>query len=168
MTTAPLAEIGHRDDVDLVLERTVDVRTALVWRAWTEPEELMAWWTPLPYRTVACDIDLRPGGIFRTRMRSPEGDESDQIGCYLEVVPQRRLVWTTALGPGFQPTAGRSPFQFTAFITLDDRGDGTTRYTARARHSDAAERARHDEMGFHEGWGTVLDQLVALAKKHSC
>ena len=41
--------------------------------AWTHPEHLKRWFTPAPWTTVDCEIDLRPGGIFRTTMRSPDG-----------------------------------------------------------------------------------------------
>ena len=82
--------------LDLVLERVVEVPPELVWKAWTEPEHLKRWFTPLPWTTVECEIDLRPGGIFRTVMRSPEGQDHPNMGCYLEVVPNRRLVWTDA------------------------------------------------------------------------
>ena len=51
--------------LDLVLERVVDVPPELVWRAWTEPKHLMPWFTPAPWKTVDCEIDLRPGGIFQ-------------------------------------------------------------------------------------------------------
>lgn len=148
--------------LDLVLERVVDVPPALVWRAWTEPEHLKRWFTPAPWQTVACEIDLRPGGVFSTTMRSPEGEvQPASDGCFLEVVPQRRLVFTDALRPGYRPAA--KPF-FTATVLLEPEGDGT-RYTAIAKHVDEAGRRQHEEMGFAEGWGTALDQLVAVAKE---
>ncbi len=67
--------------LDLILEREIDVPPELVWRAWTEPQHLMKWFTPAPWKTVECEIDLRPGGIFRTVMRSPEGQDMDNAGC---------------------------------------------------------------------------------------
>jgi len=88
--------------LDLVLERVVDVPRELVWRAWTEPEHLKKWFTPVPWQTVDCEIDLRPGGIFRTVMRSPEGQEYPNLGCYLEVARNERLSWTNALEAGFR------------------------------------------------------------------
>ncbi|HEY2939715.1 MAG TPA: SRPBCC domain-containing protein [Gaiellaceae bacterium] len=36
----------------------------LVWMAWTQPEHLKKWFTPAPWTTVDCEIDLRPGGVF--------------------------------------------------------------------------------------------------------
>ena len=59
--------------LDLTFERIVDVPKELVWKAWTQPEHLKPWFCPLPWRTIDCEIDLRPGGIFRTVMLSPEG-----------------------------------------------------------------------------------------------
>jgi len=156
--------------LDLVMERVVDVPVELVWRAWTVPEHLMPWFTPAPWTTVACEIDLRPGGVFRTMMRSPEGEEFPEIGCYLEVVPNRRLTWTNALAPGFRPAAilaGQAEcaaIVMTATIGLTPVGTGT-RYHVHVQHRDEAGRKQHEDMGFHDGWGKALDQLVALNRR---
>ncbi|MEQ1701729.1 MAG: SRPBCC family protein [Ilumatobacteraceae bacterium] len=156
MTTA------HDPQLDLVLERVLDVRPELVWAAWTQPEHLTKWFTPAPWTTPEAELDVRPGGKFHTVMCSPEGDRVDNTGCFLEVVEQRKLVWTSALGPGYRPNHFDSPvgFPFTAEITIEPEGSGT-RYVARVMHPTAAHAAQHDEMGFHDGWGAALDQLVA-------
>jgi uncharacterized protein YndB with AHSA1/START domain len=156
-TSSPLQIDPQRD---LVLERVIDVPRELVWAAWTKPEHLSQWFTPRPWTVAECEIDLRPGGMFKTVMRSPEGGLFPNIGCYLEVVPNERLVWTDALLPGYRPA--EKPF-ITAILTLQSEGSGT-RYTATALHRDAAERQRHEEMGFYGGWSTALDQLVAHVK----
>jgi uncharacterized protein YndB with AHSA1/START domain len=148
-------------ELDLVLERTVDVRPELVWRAWTEPEHIKQWFTPRPWETIACEIELWPGGRFCTTMRSPEGKEFPNVGCYLEVVPNQKLVWTDALLPGYRPSL--KPFM-SAVVLLEPQGSGT-RYTAIALHGDVDTRKRHEEMGFLDGWSTALDQLVAYVKE---
>lgn len=157
--------------LDLTFERIVDVPRALIWRAWTTPEHLKPWFCPLPWRTIDCEIDLRSGGIFRTVMLSPEGKEFPNLSCYLEVVENERLVWTNALLPGFRPapvsthpSEGTLEFFFTATIQLASHGAGT-RYTAIVRHGDEAGCRQHAAMGFQEGWGIALDQLVAYASK---
>ena len=163
--------IVHQPDprLDLVLERIVDVPRALVWTAWTTPEHVKKWFTPAPWTTVDCEIDLRPGGIFRTVMRSPEGQESPHVGCILEVVENQKLVWTNVLAPGYRPSSRPSDdscvaLAFTAVISLEPHGDGT-KYTALVIHGDEGSRRKHEEMGFHDGWGKALDQLVALVRR---
>jgi len=108
-------------DLDLQLEREVNVPPEAVWAAWTQPDQLVKWFTPAPWTTAECQIDLRPGGMFRTVMRSPEGEDFPNVGCYLEVVPYERLVWTSALAPGYRPLTQHPPgsFPFTAAITLE-------------------------------------------------
>lgn len=146
--------------LDLVLERTLDVPRELVWTALTKAEHLSQWFAPKPWTIADCEIDLRPGGVIRFVLRSPEGQEFPNIGCYLDIVPNERLVWTDALLPGYRPS--ESPF-FTAVLTLEPQGSGT-RYRAIAVHRDEAGRKKHEEMGFHEGWGTVADQMVPYIK----
>jgi uncharacterized protein YndB with AHSA1/START domain len=153
--------------LDLKLERIIDVPRELVWAAWTTPEHLKKWFTPKPWITVDAEVDLRPGGIFRTVMRSPEGEDHTNIGCILEAIPNETFAWTGALLPGFRPRSrdeqSRFPFLFSAVITLEPHGAGT-KYTALAIHGDEEGRAAHERMGFHHGWGAALDQLVALMK----
>jgi len=166
MTRTPPSPPDPR--LDLILERVVDVPRHLVWAAWTTPKHIKKWFTPAPWTTVDCEIDLRPGGIFRTVMRSPEGQEYPNVGCFLEIVENEKLVWTNALGPGYRPCSPQTAatcgeFLFTAVITLEPHGTGT-RYTAMAIHLDEDGCKRHAELGFHEGWGKALDQLVTVAK----
>ncbi len=157
--------------LDLFFERIVDVPQALIWRAWTEPELLQKWFCPLPWQTIDCEIDLRPGGAFRTTMQSPEGLQFPNLGCILEVLPNEKLVWTNALLPEFRPStlsatcgAEDAAFMFTATIALAPH-EGGTRYSARVIHADEAGCQQHAAMGFEQGWGIALDQLVTMVKK---
>lgn len=162
--------LQHKPDpsLDLYLERIVNVPKELVWKAWTEPEMIKQWFTPAPWKTIDCVIDLRPGGIFRTVMQGPEGEEFAGDGCYLEIVENTKLVWTSALEPGYRPKTTDQPaigaFVFTAVITLEDHGDGT-KYGALVIHGDEEAQKQHATMGFHDGWGKAFDQLVALVKE---
>lgn len=152
--------------LDLVFERAVDIPPALIWAAWTTEEHVKHWFTPAPWRTIGCTIDLRPGGIFHTVMLAPEGREFPNAGCYLEIVPQQRLVWTNAVQPGFRPAAkpvSALDFAFTGIIEIEAQGAGS-KYTATVLHADVESRNRHAAMGFEAGWGKALDQLVAYMK----
>lgn len=155
--------------LDLVLERVVDVPRELVWKAWTQAEHLKKWFVPKPWTVTECEIDLRPGGMFKTMMRSPEGQDFPGSSCYLEIVKNERLVWTSALLSGYRPAlkpVNTHEFAFTAFILLEDH-DGGTKYTAIAIHGEEESKKAHEQMGFHDGWGTVLNQLVEEIKKGS-
>ena len=146
--------------LDLVLERVIDVPPQLVWAAWTTPAHIRHWFVPKPWSITDCEVDLRPGGVFRTTMRSPEGQEFPNNGCFLEVIPNQRLVFTDTLLPGYRPSP--NPF-FTAVLTLEPAGKGT-RYVAIAIHGNDETRKKHEEMGFHQGWGTVVEQMVEYIK----
>jgi uncharacterized protein YndB with AHSA1/START domain len=159
----PMIHVAN-PSLDLLIERVIDVPKEQVWAAWTTPELLMQWFTPVPWKTVACTIDLRPGGGFGTTMRSPEGEEFPGESCYLEVVENRKLVWTSALLPGFRPKEStEGDIAFTAVITMEDCPEGT-KYSSLVIHGDVETCKRHEEMGFYQGWGSALDQLVALVK----
>jgi uncharacterized protein YndB with AHSA1/START domain len=157
---------------DLVLDRVLDAARDRVWRAWTDPEQLKQWWCPRPWTTPEAVIDLRPGGRFYTRMAGPNGEgASGGEGCFLEVVRQERLVWTSALMAGFRPAGTEgiscgedSPVMaFTAVVTFEEEGEGRTRYRAHVMHATEADRDAHERMGFHDGWGAAAKQLEELA-----
>jgi uncharacterized protein YndB with AHSA1/START domain len=149
--------------LDFVLERVIDVPRHLVWEAWTRPEHLKAWFCPKPWTVSECELDPRPGGLYRTVIRSPQGDmEFPSVGCFLEIVPMERLVFTTALLPGWRP-APPGGVPFTAIITMETHGEGT-RYVATTLHASEEDRKRPEAWGMHQGWGKALDQLVEHVK----
>ena len=145
---------------ELRLSRLIDAPRATLYRCWTEPELIKQWFTPRPWTTPVVETDVRAGGSSRMIFRGPEGQEFPNNGVYLEVIPNAKLVFTDAYSEAWIPSA--KPFM-TATITFTDEG-GKTRYTAIARHWTAEDKASHEKMGFHEGWGKATDQLEALAK----
>jgi len=152
--------------LDLVFERTAPVSAQIMWNAWTQPEQLMQWFTPAPWKTIACDIDLRPGGQFHTVMQSPDGDKFDNHGCYLEVMKEKRLTWTNTMSAGFRPAAAGAPgFAFTAIITFEASGLAATHYKAVVLHNNVEDRAKHEQMGFQDGWGAAYDQLIEMTQR---
>lgn len=151
--------------LDLVLERTIAVAPERVWAAWTEPELLVQWFTPAPWKTVSAELDVRPGGRCVTTMESPEGERYPNAGCYLQVEPNRLLVFTSVMTEDFRPIPpanGAGDLAFTARVEIEPAPGGGTNYRAIAMHAHEDACRQHAEMGFAEGWGAALDQLVAL------
>ena len=147
-------------ETDLSFTRLLAVPRALVWECWTRPEHIPHFFIPAPNKVTAVDLDLRVGGRFNT-VFDVNGQQMDNRGVYLEVVPQERLVFTDAYTEGWKPVP--EPVM-TAILLLSDAPEGGTTYTAIARHRTPETRKAHADMGFFEGWGTVATQLESYAK----
>ena len=153
--------------LDLILERIVDVPVELVWKAWTVPEHMVKWFCPRPWKATECVVELYPGGAFNMIMNSPEGQSFPNNGCILEVEKNKRLTWTSVLHRGYRPAnSPENPpdLPFTATLILATEGHGT-KYTAIVRHPNEEICKKHEKMGFGDGWGICLDQLVEETKK---
>lgn len=144
---------------ELVLERIINAPPEKLFRCWTDPELMKQWFVPKPWSIASVQVDLRAGGSSCVVMRSPDGKEFPNPGIYLEVVPNKKLVFTDAYTSAWVPS--EKPFM-TAIVTFEDLGGGKTKYTARARHWTAADKEAHEKMGFHQGWGICADQLAEL------
>ena len=96
---------AHGPEHVLALERVIGTSPEKVWRCWTEPKLLEQWFCPKPWYVTDAVIDLRPGGEFSCVMNGPEGETFDNIGVFLEVDPQKRLVTTDAFRPGWDEAA---------------------------------------------------------------
>ncbi|HLU39539.1 MAG TPA: SRPBCC domain-containing protein [Planctomycetota bacterium] len=161
MPTVTAADLAARE---LSVTAVIPAPPERVFAVWTEA--LPEWWGPHGTTTPVCEMDLRPGGLFRTVMRTADGREHPTRGVFLDVVAPRRIVFTDAFEPGFVPRP--HPF-FTCIVTFDPVPGARTRYTARALHWCAEDRARHEAMGFHAGWGESLERLVAaVARRTAC
>jgi uncharacterized protein YndB with AHSA1/START domain len=156
-------DIAPNHDRELVLARLIDAPPETLFRCWTDPKVMPEWLCPKPWTVEITKQELKPGGASNLIMRGPDGEESVQDGVYLEVVPGRKLVFTDAYTEGWVPTEGGG--MMTATVTFEPQADGRTLYVARVGHPTAEKKAQHEQMGFHEGWGIVADQLEETAKR---
>jgi uncharacterized protein YndB with AHSA1/START domain len=160
--TADLITADLDPDLDLSINRVIRAPRAEVWAAWTDPKRFEQWWVPAPEVCRVREMDLRPGGAFRTELRQGDGEFAPHItGCFLAVEDGERIVFTDALLGGWRPAD--SSF-LTAVISMRDHPEGTE-YTAAALHRNVADREEHEELGFQNGWGTVTRQLAELVER---
>ncbi len=145
--------------LDFAIERVIDAPARLVWEALTQPEHLREWYMPRAWGRVAhAEMDVRPGGIFRIDIAVGDGREVPNLGCFLDVVPMQRLVWTSMLFPGYRP-AVFDDIPITAIVTMESVGSGT-RYVFTALHRSEADLETNRTSGFYQGTEIAIDQLV--------
>ncbi len=138
-------------DRTLTITRTFDAPRELVFKVWSQPEHLVRWWGPKGFTTPSCEMEFRPGGSYRTVMRSAEGKNICMRGVYREVVPPERLVMTFA----WEDEAGQLGHETLVTVTFDDEV-GKTRLTFHQGVFDTVE-ARDSHFG---GWNEFMDSLA--------
>jgi uncharacterized protein YndB with AHSA1/START domain len=156
-------QFAFNPKLDLAIERFVDAPPRLVWEALTKPEHVREWYMPKQWGRVSrTEMDLRPGGVFAIDIATEDGREVPNLGCFLEIVPMQKLVWTAMLFPGYRP-AVFDDIPITAIMTLEAEGSGT-RYVFTALHRDESDLKKNKESGWLEGTKIAIDQLVAHVK----
>ncbi|WP_223693682.1 SRPBCC family protein [Leifsonia poae] len=88
------------DTRDVVITRILNAPVETVWRLWTDPAAITAWWGPEDYTSPSARVDLRKGGSYLFSMRAPDeqgGQESFTGGTYRSIVPLQRLEFTQNL-----------------------------------------------------------------------
>lgn len=149
------------DNSALTISRLIKAPRSLVWAAWSQKEHFAKWWIPEPIKCKVIKMELKPGGGFETLMSADGGEFKPHVeGCFLDIVPETRIVFTTVLTENWKPY---EPWlALTAIITMEDEGEDT-RYTARVLHKNPEDSHKHQKMGFEEGWGTAIGQLGKVA-----
>ena len=156
--------IRPNPDLDLTISRVIKAPRAAVWSAWTTPASLEQWWVPAPAKCKVAELDLSPGGAFITQISEEGRPFAPHLNaCFLAVDAPERLVFTNALLGGWRPA--EKPFM-TAIITLKEHALGTE-YSALVMHRSGADRTMHEKLGFHDGWGTVIEQLAKLIERQA-
>jgi len=152
-----------------VISRTFDAPRSLVWRAWTERDQLMRWFGPKGITIPICSLDLRPGGVFHYCMRLPDGGEMWGRWVFREIAPPERIVWVNSFS---DPQGGLTrvpadepwPTEMLCVATLREQ-DGRTTVTLESTAINASPEERQTFERNHEsmrtGWTGTFDQLEA-------
>ena len=150
MAAASSPAVGSADR-ELVVTRLIDAPRRLVFRAWTEPEQVSRWWGPQGFVTTHCDMDIRPGGAFRCCMRSPEGTDYWKRGVYREIVEAERIAFTFA----WEDADGKPGHELLTTVTFADEGAGT-RLTLHQSEFETVERCDDHRTG----WTSCLERFA--------
>ena len=150
----PQTKTNHEPAAERVLrlKRTFAAPRETVFRAWTEPEELVKWWGPKGFTVPICEMEVRPGGGYRTCMRSPDGDEYCVRGIYREVRPPERLAFTWAWEEG-----DMKDVETLVTVEFHDLGGATELVLTHEGFPDAKARDLHNQ-----GWSGSLDCLAEI------
>jgi len=162
---------SESSELDFVITRLFDAPRALVWKAWTEPQGLAAWWGPHGFHNH-CELDAREGGAYRIVMRSADGVEYPMKGIYQEIRAPERLVYTSDLSehpvawhdlvsPARDRRAPLPSLLSVTTVTFEERAGGT-QVTVRMRFESAAVRDALVKTGMTDGWSQSLDRLGSV------
>jgi uncharacterized protein YndB with AHSA1/START domain len=138
---------------DLHISRVIDAPRRLVFEAWSKAEHLSRWFAPSPLTVPRCDLDFRPGGVFRLVMRAPDGTEYPFEGSFREVVAPEKIVFEGLIhGDNHSVTT----------VTFEE-ANGKTTIRAHQTYTFASDATR----GAKQGWTATLDQLAAHVEARS-
>lgn len=139
---------------EVTIRRVLDAPREAVWKAWTEPAQLAAWWGPSGWSTPPENValDVRPGGTLRiTSVSDHDGSEMTAVGTFTEVAEPERLAFDEAPEDSWHEGA-------TSSVTFADLGDGRTEMVLRSTIHTTDEMIVHAEAGMN---GSV-DRLAEL------
>ena len=154
----------NRPENAVVLERTLDAGTDLIWQMWTDPEHFKAWYGPDGAKIPVAKMDVRVGGarLVCMEMQTPNGPMQMWFtGEYREVVANERLVYTESMSdedgnvmsPSDMGMPDGHPTTTEIIVELEDLGGRTRMVMTHAGvPADSAGAA---------GWNMALDKLVA-------
>lgn len=155
---------SHANGKQLTITRDFRAPQDIVYRAFTEPEQIVKWWGPVGFTKVT-RMDVRPGGVWHYCMSSPDWGDSWGLSTYLEVSPTDRLVYTDAFSDETGAVNPDLPVS-TTVATFAGR-DGRTTVTMVTDYATEADLQKVLEMGMLKGVESQfgrLDELLAAGQ----
>jgi len=157
VTTA--IDTGSPSEPIIVITRIFDAARQLVWRAITDPKHVAQWYGGQGFTNPVCEMDVRPGGLWRHIMQAPNGAQFTINCVFVEVVEPERLVWRTVKDEKRQP----APPAAVHTITLEEYGK-QTKWTLVARFDSLEDRDITARMGFGAMIGQGLERMAEYLK----
>lgn len=141
--------------LEVYMRREFTASRERVFAAWTNERLIGGWWAARSYTTLACTMDVRPGGAWSRRLMGPDGRLISEHGVYHEVVAPERLVFTYSSEGGV--IVDRETLVSVTFI---DRGPRTV---LTLRHSGLP---TEEALALHDGgWARCLDRFTTSLRE---
>lgn len=156
----------------LIITRIFDAPREFVWKAWTEPEQVMRWWGPKIFTSPSCKIDFRVGGKYLFCMRSESGPEVWQngiwsTGVYKEIAPMEKIIFTDCFAdehgnvvPSTHYGMEGFPLELEVTLTFEEVEGGKTKMTL--QHTGLPAQIKKE---CRTGWNESFDKLDKVLAK---
>lgn len=139
----------------LTIEKTFTAPLELVWKAWTESEQIVKWWAPTGMNITVLAHEFKVGGSWKYSMPMPDGNEFISEGTYKEIVAMEKIITSADFKP---MTVG---VELQAYFKADGE---TTKFTFKVIHETEEYCKQQEEMGFYNGWGSAFERLSAFVE----
>jgi uncharacterized protein YndB with AHSA1/START domain len=139
----------------ITITRILDAPRELVWKAWTEPEQLACWWGTRGWSTPPerITMDVRPGGSFRlTSVCDEDGRTMATEAVYLEVVEPERLSFSEAPREDCHEGA-------VGTVSLTELGDGRTEMVFHSTIQTTGELGGNAQTGLERAFDRLAEHL---------
>lgn len=159
---------NQKKDTSLTITRVFNAPPELVWKAWTQPEQMKQWWGPKGFTCPVCKMDCRPGGTYLNCMRSPEGKDYWSRGSYREIVPQKKIVCTDSfadekgnvVSASYYGMSADFPMEMLIVATLEGVQGGT-----KLTLTHIGIPSGKDQDDCRDGWSQSFDKLADYLAK---
>jgi uncharacterized protein YndB with AHSA1/START domain len=143
----------------IVMSRMFDAPREVVWAAFTDPKHVVNWYGGHGFSNPGCEMDVRPGGLWRHVMRTPDGAEFAMTFVFIEVLKPEKISWRS-VDHGKRTHGPPSPVNT---VTFEDHL-GRTKWQLVARFDSFADRDRATAIGFAETIAQGAERLNDVAK----
>ncbi len=152
-----------------VITRRFDAPRELVWKAWTNPENLEHWWGPEGFKIRVSKFDLKPDGIFHYYMQDTDGQAMWGKFVFREIDAPERLVFVNSFadeeGNIIRPPFEQNwPKQILHKLTLTEQDSKTllTLHTSPINATEEEHKTFVDNFdSMNQGFGGTFDKLEA-------
>ena len=155
---------------ELFITHLFDAPREIVFRAWTDPEQLKHWYAPDGCNVEFKFIDTKQGGSFHSCIHDPVHGDCWIKGTYLEVSAPQKLVFSMALSDeegNFMSSAmaGKSdewPEHQITTVTFEPIGEQTKVSIHQTVLEEEAKKT-----GAYQSWIKMFNKLNLLLKLNS-
>ena len=144
------------------IRRTLRAPVELVYKVWTTPEYVSAWWGVHDSTVVRCEMDVRVGGRWRIDMRSRSGTIYPNSGSYVEVRCGEKLVYDDIPHPDSPAWGGSPPGPYVHHVTFEAVAPRHTEVVHRVQADSRADLERLVHLGMRDGLDQEMERLQAF------
>jgi len=166
---------------EIRLIRVFDAPVKTVWEAWSDVDQAVQWWGPRGFTVTNHSKELKTGGHWKYVMHGPDGVDYDNYTTYLEVEPEKKMVYDHGGAEGkkamfrvtvtFAERDGKTEMDMTMACPTDEAAEQTRKYVKQANGDTCWDRLAEylwkktkgeDKFVINRSFPTSIDRMFEI------